>query len=319
MFIVPRSFASGRYFQAFRRRYHAQMSLEAAHLFGSRRDAFAAEAVLQESVILSHRKGATADTTAGATISVSSSDGLDDLRAPRRHTVPRAAALPPDDPAGVLWLPAGPEDLAVLEAVRGWPERLAGLGLAISTGPVVPFRTEALRREGGPGTAPMLWMQHVRAGEVCWPLGAGFRKPEHIDSAAGRALLVPDRTYVLLRRFSAKEGARRLTAAVLEGGRLPGGGPGLENHLNYIHCPGGELDGALAHGLAALLGSGLIDSFFRIQSGNTQVSATEIRALPLPPAAQIREIGAAVLAAAPGARQEAADQAMRGLGLSGCS
>ena len=72
-----------------------------------------------------------------------------------------------------------------------------------------------------------------------------------------------------------------------------------------------------AHGLAALLGSRLIDSFFRIQSGNTQVSATEIRALPLPPAAQIREIGAAVLAAPGVADQESVERWMRGLGLSG--
>ena len=195
--------------------------------------------------------------------------------------------------------------------------RLSGLGLAISTGPVVPFRTGALRREGGSGTAPMLWMQHVRPGAVCWPLGEGFRKPEHIDSEAGRALLVPDRTYVLLRRFSAKEEARRLIVAVLERGQLPGGGPGLENHINYIHCPGGEMDRALAYGLAALLGSRLIDDFFRVQSGNTQVSATEIRALPLPEVAQLRALGAAVLAAPGVADQEAVERWMRGMGLCG--
>lgn len=310
LFVVPRSFASGHYFQRFRRRFHAVMSLERAHLFGSRRAAFAQDEVLQESVLVGYRRGALTGP-----IQISASAGLRDLGASRITGVDRAVVLP-DDPAGVVWLPTGPEDLATLAAVRGWPARLAGLGLEVSTGPVVPFRTEALRERGGPGTAPLLWMQHVRPGEIRWPL-AGFRKPQHLDLRASRDLLLPDRTCVVVRRFSAKEEARRLTAAVLEQGALPGGWIGLENHLNYIHRPAG-LEREVAWGLGAVLSSRLVDDFFRIQSGNTQVSATELRAMPLPSLEQLRALGAAVLAEGRGIGDpEVVGRLMRGAGLHG--
>jgi len=48
-------------------------------------------------------------------------------------------------------------------------------------------------------------------------------------------------------------------------------------------------------GLSALLNSGLIDRYFRISNGNTQVNATELRALPLPSLSVICEIGKTVM------------------------
>ena len=44
----------------------------------------------------------------------------------------------------------------------------------------------------------------------------------------------------------------------------------------------------------------LYDAFFRIFSGNTQVSATEARALPMPELGLIEEIGRRVLGAGDG-------------------
>lgn len=287
VFIVPRSFASGLYFQKFRRRFHASMHLVRTHVFESRRDAFHADDVLQENLIVVYRRGGSPP----ATVTISSSNGARDLDSPRTFTVRRELALRDDDRHGVVNLPTSEADVATMREVLGWRSSLHALGLEISTGPVVPFRTDCLLRNAGQDTVPMLWMQHVRAGEVRWPLGGSFRKAEHLRRDAGDKLLVPNRTYILLRRFSAKEEPRRLTVAVLRGGRLPGPVIGLENHLNYIHRPGGELDDELALGLAALLASTLLDDFFRIQSGNTQVSSTEIRALPLPSEAQLRAFG----------------------------
>ena len=60
--------------------------------------------------------------------------------------------------------------------------------------------------------APLLWMHHVHPMRVTWPNGT--RKPEYIKNVATtRKLLLLNRNYVLLRRFSAKEERRRLIAA----------------------------------------------------------------------------------------------------------
>ena len=66
---------------------------------------------------------------------------------------------------------------------------------------------------------------------------------------------------------------------------------GLENHLNFIHRPGGQVTEDEAWGLAILYNSYYFDVYFRMLNGNTQVSATELRSIPLPPLPMIRDIG----------------------------
>ena len=66
---------------------------------------------------------------------------------------------------------------------------------------------------------------------------------------------------------------------------------GIENHLNYIHRPGGTLSEDEAWGLAALYNSRLLDTWFRVVNGNTQVSATELRTMPHPPHGVIVALG----------------------------
>ena len=46
-----------------------------------------------------------------------------------------------------------------------------------------------------------------------------------------------------------------------------------------------------AIGLSAILNCSVVDRYFRIVNGNTQVNAEELRALPLPPLAVVRQIG----------------------------
>ena len=133
-------------------------------------------------------------------------------------------------------------------------------------------------------------MNHVRAMRVTFPIQT--RKPQYISLAASRkSLLVPNRNYVLLRRFSAKEEARRLVAAPWLKSSVGISLLGIENHLNYIYSMRDEMIEDEAVGLAALLNTELLDTYFRVSSGNTQVSATELRAMPLPPRETIVSVG----------------------------
>lgn len=292
VFIVPRSYMSGLYFKGFRRRFHEAMTLERVHVFDSRREAFREDDVLQENIIVRYRKTAPN----GADIEVSASDTPSSLHLARAMRVPWALMFPGSSPTSQILLPASDSQVATVRRVQTWTENLRSLGLRISTGPVVPFRTNAMvHRPNGEAVVPLLWMQHVQPGSVRWPLGNGMRKPEYILASAGPKLLVQNGTYVLLRRFSAKEEVRRLTAAVLREGQLPGDVVGLENHLNFIHRPGGRLDPDEAVGLVTLLSSSLVDDYFRVANGNTQVNATDIEAMPLPEGGIIRWMGTRTL------------------------
>lgn len=287
-FIIPRSFAAGYYFRPFRRRFHNMMRLDHVHLFESRRDAFHEDGVLQENIVVVYRRSRRAK----ATVRITCSTGDRDLDKRVAHDVPRGRVLSAVDPNGVLYLPAGVRDLRVMDVFSSWNDSLSTYGLDVSTGPVVPFRAEEfLRSEGSKTTVPMLWLQHVLPGRVEWPLAAGFRKPEYIERTAPEKLLVKNRTYVLLRRFSAKEDARRIVAAPYLGGSIRAPLLGLENHVNFIHRRNGELGESEVRGISAVLNSALFDTYFRISNGNTQVSATELRALPLPPPQVIETVG----------------------------
>lgn len=307
VFIVPRSFASGVYFKNFRRRFHEGMALERVHVFESRRAAFKEDGVLQENIIVAYRRSERWPEK----VVVSQSDSPARIAEAREHQVESTIVYDKADPAGIVHLPTGPRDDVTMRAVRSWTGSLRAFGLDISTGPVVAFRTDAMiQQPNGAATVPMLWMQHVKPGAVVWPQAGGIRKPEHILASAGAGLLVPNRTYVLIRRFSAKEEARRLTVAPFPAGMLPCGQIGLENHLNFIHRPAGNLSLDEAYGLCAVLSSTLVDAYFRISNGNTQVNATEIRALPLPCHERLLALGAAIRAAGPALlmRQDATDQ-----------
>jgi len=100
-FIVPRSFASGLYFQRFRRRFHMTMRLEHVHMFESRRAAFKVDGILQENLIVHYRK----EPDDGGDVVISSSAGEEDLADAVRHVVPRRRIVVPTDRDATLFLP----------------------------------------------------------------------------------------------------------------------------------------------------------------------------------------------------------------------
>ena len=284
VFITPRSFASDPYFRRFRTVFFDMVRPTGIHVFGSRRDAFRRDAVLQENVIVSGvRENAWHGRHPTASIGITSSGGVDDIDAGGNRRVPVDTVLRLGTEDRILRLPICDEDEQALATVDSWPGSLAALGMDISTGPVVPFRATDLVVEAGDipkRHVPLLWMNHVQAMQATWPLGR--HKPEYIARAGAEALLVPSKNYVLIRRFSAKEQPRRLTAAPYIAADFAVPEIGFENHLNYIHRPGGTLSEDEAWGLAALYNSSLLDTWFRAVNGNTQVSATELRAMRLP-------------------------------------
>ena len=293
LFITPRSFASGPYFRLFREKFFASVRPVGVHVFGSRRETFGRDEVLQESMIL---RGVRDDGWQynGETfaLDISGSAGIADLSHLTRRSLPLSDALDMDSNARIFRLPILPDEDAALSLVDSWTGSLHQYEMNISTGPVVPFRATEFLEVGSPSDdcAPLIWMNHVRAMQVTFPIQT--RKPQYISLTASRkSLLVPNRNYVLLRRFSAKEEARRLVAAPWLKSTVGSSLLGIENHLNYIYSMRDEMIEDEALGLAALLNTELLDTYFRVSSGNTQVSATELRAMPLPSREMMVSVG----------------------------
>ena len=296
VYIVPRSFASGPYFKRFREVFFQRVAPTAIHLFDSRKDVFKSQTVLQENLVLTARSRKAGENTNEAPVLVSHSRAAHDLAERQLLWVESKSVVDLESVNKELCIPVCSEDLELVKVIRSWPNTLGSLGLDISTGPVVPFRAKRFLTDTASETSavPLLWMHHVRPMRVKWP-STGSGKPQWVKAVPeSTKLLVKDDTYVLLRRFSAKEEKRRLVAAPLVQGCFNADLVGLENHLNYIRGVSRELDEELAYGIAVLLNSAFLDRYFRISNGNTQVSATELRAMPLPDEEHIRVIGAGV-------------------------
>ena len=265
--------------------------------FGELRAAFEDADVLQENIILAGiRKGVS--SVAPPLVTISQSRGLSDLAHPLIQQTPRRLIIDEKQKDPILHLPTSDIDTHLLQAFRRWDNRLATYGLEISTGPVVPFRTADLLttvEQVKQGEAiPLLWLQHVRRMEVKWPL-EHFDKPQGVFYQTDQKLFVNNSTKIVLRRFSAKEEPRRITAAVLPAGAFGTELIALENHLNYLYRSDGVLTNEEAQGIVAFLNSTFVDRYFRITNGNTQVNATELRKLPLPRHEQLTRIGERVV------------------------
>ena len=295
VYIIPRSFAAGPYFKLFRKNYFKMMTPERVHIFESRTDAFKTQEVLQENIILKARKAKKTDD-----LTISVSNGLRDLKHPKKFKLPLSFVMHKINDDMILRLPLCKEDMEIIDLVESWKGNLHKYGWEISTGPVVPFRaTHFIHNEKEPKkkSVPLLWMQNVQLMNVVWPrfdIKNGKSKPQFIienDGSLKKRLLINDQNTVLLRRFSAKEDKRRLTAAPLFEGTLGSKLIGVENHINYIYSRYGHINKLQTLGLCALLNSSLLDKYFRVSNGNTQVSATEIRSMPMPSQDQIENIG----------------------------
>ena len=307
VFITPRSYAAGPYFKRFREHFFAVVSPTFIHLFGSRDKAFDKDDVLQENIILraKPRNGYDPLQSPEHLVTISYSTGLSDLTASRHRSVPVSEIIDLHTRHRVLRIPVTPREDRIIKLVHAWKGSLSDYGMKISTGPVVPFRANGFLadKETDDGLCvPLLWMQNVTPMSTVWP--AKTQKHQYIrNSGSATGLLVANKNYVLLRRFSTKDDRRRLIAAPYLVSTPRPGVIGIENHLNYIYRPQRELSPEEAFGLAALLNSELLDTYFRTSNGNTQVSATEIKNLPLPKLSVIRKIGSILLKTSLGCNQ----------------
>lgn len=292
IFIVPRSFTSGSYFKDFREFFFKLVRPDRIHLFDSRKDAFSRDNVLQETMIL---KCNIRDNNEVRDVVISSSHGLQDIEHPSIKIYQENRIIDFASDEKILHLPVNDMEEHIVDLFKSWNGSLNKYNIQISTGPVVAFRSRDFIKEQYENStvyiAPLFWLHNVLKMVLEWPI-VKPDKGQYIQILPeSKSMLIPNKNYIFLRRFSAKDDKSRLIAAPYFSNFMDAQYIGVENKVNYIYRPNGYLDRNEVVGLCALLNSGLFDNYFRIFNGNVNVSATELREMSLPPLVTIKGIG----------------------------
>jgi adenine-specific DNA-methyltransferase len=296
IFITPRSFASGNYFRLFREKFFSLVQLDAVHLFDSRKEMFQRDEVLQENVVISAHRATSIKKQSKVSLSIS--HGLKDLDQRQTSEFFLDELLDINSHQRILHLPVSADEEKIIRIFKSWRGNLNSYNIQISTGPVVSFRAKRFihsHPKEGISLAPLYWLHNTSKMKLKWPMNK-VGKGEYIQvSQQSLPLLIPNKNYVFLRRFSSKDDSSRLVATPYFTDSIKAEHIGVENHLNYIYRPNGNLDRNEVFGLTTLLNSHLFDTYFRTFNGNINVSATELREMPLPPIETIRKIGSEVI------------------------
>lgn len=288
IFITPRSFAAGNYFKAFRKSFFQSLSISDIHIFQSRNKMFKIDNVLQENIILRASKKNNSKTR--VTVSKSDQDIKDSVKCV--YDTKDLIDLKTEDK--ILYIPSSSDEFETIEVFRKWKNTLSDFNIKISTGPVVAYRNkEFLKNEGqiNGAVSPLIWLHNIREMEFKYPLQKG-NKPSLIEySEKSAKVLLKNKNYIFIRRFSSKDDKSRLICCPYFSYYIETERIGVENHINYIHRPNGMLTEDEVWGISALFSSILFDTYFRTFNGNTQVGASELKQIKMPPLELIKIIG----------------------------
>ena len=280
--IIPRSFCNGPYYKSFRKILLKECSIEHIHIFESRNKAFKDDSVLQENIIIKIRKNKQKNKVI---ISRSNDQSFHDYHA---ISVLFPDIVKPDDSEFFIHIPTNTKEFDS----HIFQVSLSELGLNVSTGPVVDFRTKLfLVDQIIPGAAPLLYPHHFIKGQLQHP--KDHKKPNAIivTPESQKWLMPNDGYYVVVKRFSAKEEKRRVVAYVVNPNKIRERWIGFENHWNVFHINKHGFDKETAMGLACFLNSTALDDYFRVFSGHTQINATDLKNIYYPSIKILRELG----------------------------
>lgn len=282
--IIPRSWMNGEYFSPFRKWALSGWSLDSLHVYDSRTEVFQDTKVLQETMLVRFSKRAQSKT-----ICVSQSVGkADEIKT----KVFAATDLIVGDSKVIRIAPPSGNITETVES----------RGFCPSTGKVVDFRSREriyTTKEDAVSDASkasdiyrLIYAGNMRTGSLKHPADIGKCQWYRADNKSTLQQLIQPGSYVLVKRFSSKEEARRVVAYPITV-KEP---VAFENHTSFIHqgTPRKVVpleSEILSRGISIWLNSTYIDNWFRDMSGSTQVNAKDIKAMPCPSRVELIELG----------------------------
>lgn len=296
--IIPRSFCNGPYYQPFRELMLKETAIKHIHIFESRNNAFSDDEVLQENIIIHLIKGkqqGDVKITSSPVADFHIDKESDTVTASDMTTriVAFERIVHPQDKKKFIHIAANERDQAIIDRLGLFTSSLDDLKIQVSTGPVVDFRLkEDLRQDIEEGAVPLIYPVHLNDG-VNWPKDSKKPNAIAISEQSRSWLWKHEGHFVIIRRFSSKEEKRRIVATPYDSS-LPGDLIGFENKLNVFHAKKVGFDKKVALGLYIYLNSTLLDKYYRLFGGHTQVNATDLRNIHYPTLESLSRIGAQV-------------------------
>lgn len=297
IFIIPRSFCSGNYFRLFREKFLEYVDLKAIHVFDSRDKAFQKDNVLQENIILSALRKKNKNNYE---VLLSSSNDISDITKYSSRSFQISNLIDFNSDQRIIHLPLTVNDYDIINLFKTWNCSLTKFELEVSTGPVVDFRNkDVIKFIEDKSSIPLIWLHNIYPMKILWPNDKTKGKPKGqyiVKDESTEKRLVDKGNLILIRRFSSKDDMKRIIAAPLIKDNFSKFEKiGIENHLNYVYSKTDSLSVIQSYGIAAILNSRIVDIYFRTFNGNINVSATELKNLPLPDFKLIEKIGSEII------------------------
>lgn len=286
IFITPRSFCSGLYYSKFRKWLMNNVNFANIHIFNSRKELFSRESVLQENIITRFTK----QEQKNITISKSTNGYFLDNTG---IEVLKKDVINKSNGHIFFRIPSNEHELNIIRQLDQLPFNFYKLGIKISTGKVVAFRNkESLSNNISSDSVPLLWMHNIKNGKIEWPLKNKDKPISIKNNVTTKKLLLEFGNYLIIKRFSVKEQKRRFDMAIINEDEFKEFKYfALDNMINYIYNPYQKLNKNQISGIAKYLNLPIVDLYFRILNGHTQINANEVYALPFPSLDQLESFG----------------------------
>jgi adenine-specific DNA-methyltransferase len=285
--ITPRSFCNGTYYKRFRNSFFSSLFFHKIHVYTLRDKTFSEDGVLQENLlfVVSPQKPAQ------NLVSITNSESPQDL-AHQTIKVNHDLIIVPQDKSKIIHIITDEYSVRILEKISLLKNKLEDIGISVSTGKVVDFRIgDQLVANLENNSTALFYPFHFSENEIVWPRYSVKKKEAIAVNDVTLEVLIKSGYYTFCKRFSSKEEKKRIVAAFFDADKFNFELIGVENHLNYFHINNNPLTREIAVGLTNYLNSTIVDQYFRLFNGHTQVNAEDMRYIPIPDIEKLERLG----------------------------
>ena len=132
------------------------------------------------------------------------------------------------------------------------------------------------------GAVPLFWADNFKDNKIV-AIDNEDNYRYILSNDSSKNLTQENKDYILVKRFTSKEESRRIQPALYNHEDFNDFDKiGVENHVNFIEKEKGYMSREEQYGIFCYFNSTIVDKYYRIVNGNTQVNATEFNAIPMP-------------------------------------